>query len=130
MMHKKINNIGKWLSMAEDDEQTCRSLLKHRDAPASSVCFFSQQMAEKYLKTLLIHHQQPLSKIHDLSRLATLLEPFESAVFDLGEEFVLLNKFYIMTRYPADVPEGFSWKDAEEAFDAACMVKKFTLERL
>lgn len=127
----KINpQIQKWLKLADDDEKTCESILKHRDAPPAPVCFFSQQMAEKYLKALLILHGKPVSKIHDLKRLATLLESAVPDIAELENSFNILNKFYITTRYPAEIPEGFSWKDAEEAFVAARMVKEFSMKKI
>lgn len=123
-------NIDAWIRKAEEDELSCRALLKHRDSPPGPSCFFAQQMAEKYLKALLITHSQNFPKIHDLKRLATLIEPFIPDIFTLDNEFNTLNKFYVTTRYPGDFPEGFSWKDAEEAFDAALRIKEFVLEKL
>lgn len=118
------------MEKAQEDELTCRSILKHRDAPPAPACFTAQQMAEKYLKALFIFHSKDFPKIHDLKRLATLIEPFEPDIFDREEEFNILNKYYATTRYPGDFPEGFSWKDAEEAFDAAVKIKEFVLKKL
>ncbi len=123
-------NIQEWIEKANEDELSCRSFLKHKDAPPSSACFFSQQMAEKCLKALLIFHQKEFPKTHDLKRIATLLEPFESNIFELEKEFNVLNKYYATTRYPGDFPEGFSWYDAEEAFEAAKRIKEFVLEKI
>ena len=123
-------NTDKWIEKATEDELSIKVLLKHRDAPPSPVCFHSQQMAEKYLKALLIFHNQNFSKVHDLKRLATLIEPFVPDLFNLENEFNILNKFYTTTRYPGDFPEGFSWQDAEEAFRAATAIKEFVLERM
>ena len=123
-------NIAEWIKKANEDELACESILKHRDAPPSPVCFFSQQMAEKYLKALLIFHQKSFPKVHDLKRIATLIEPSEPTIFDLEEEFNVLNKYYATTRYPGDFPEGFSWRDAEEAFESAQKIKEFVLEKI
>lgn len=123
-------NIDQWIEKATEDELTCQSILKHKDAPSGPVCFCAQQMAEKYLKALLIFHSQDFPKIHDLKRLATLLEPYVKNIFELEEKFNVLNKFYAVTRYPGDFPEGFSWKDAEEAFEAAIRIKEFVLEKI
>lgn len=123
-------NINLWLERVEDDELNCRSILKHRDAPPGPMCFWAQQMAELSLKALLIHHSKKFPKVHDLKKIATLLEPFVPKIFSLEEEFNILNKFYTTTRYPGDFPEGFSWKDAEEAFAAATLIKEFVLKKL
>lgn len=123
-------NIDLWVKHAEDNELTCRSILKHRDAPPGPACFWAQQMAELSLKALLIHHSKNFPKVHDLKKIATLLEPFVPKIFSLEEECNVLNKFYSTTRYPGDFSEGFSWKDAEEAFAAATRIKEFVLKKL
>lgn len=63
--------IGEWIKKANDDELNASSILTHRDATPGGVCFLSQQMAEKYLKTFLVSQKQWFSKIHPLD---TLLE--------------------------------------------------------
>lgn len=123
-------NIQEWIKKANEDELSCKSILKHKDGSHSSVCFFSQQMAEKYLKILLIFHQKEFPKIHDLKRIATLIEPSVKDIFELEEEFNVLNKYYATTRYPGDFPEGFSWHDAEEAFKATRKIKEFVLKKI
>lgn len=124
-------NIDLWFKKAEEDELSCRSFLKHRDAPPAACCFCAQQMAEKYLKAFLISRSKNFPKIHDLKRLATLIEPYESDIFSfLEDDFNVLNKFYATTRYPGDFPEGFSWQDAEQAFDVALRIKEFVLTRI
>ncbi|TSC68534.1 MAG: HEPN domain-containing protein [Parcubacteria group bacterium Gr01-1014_66] len=124
-------HIHAWIQKAEEDELTCRSLLKHRDAPPAPCCFCAQQMAEKYLKALLIFHSKNFPKIHDLKRLATLIDPYESDIFpSLEDDFNVLNKFYATTRYPGDFPEGFSWQDAETSLNAALRIKEFVLQKI
>jgi HEPN domain-containing protein len=130
MKQKGELNVYIWIEKAHDDELTCLSLLTHRDAPPTSVCFIAQQMAEKHMKALYIFFGEELHKIHDLKKLATILEKHVSNIFDLEEEFNILNKYYTTTRYPGDFPEGFSWHDAEEAFKAATRIKEFVLEKI
>lgn len=123
----ELNYIS-WFRKAEEDELSTRAVLK--EGAPSTACFLSQQMAEKYLKALLIFHKQSFPKIHDIKRIATLIEPFVSDIFDLEEEFNLLNKYYATTRYPGDFPEGFSKQDAQEAFAAALRVKEFVIGKI
>lgn len=123
-------NFEKWLEKAGEDELFCKAVLKRKDAPPAPFCFLCQQAAEKYLKALLVFHKKEYPKIHDLKRLATILEPLVPDIFDIEEAFNILNKYYVITRYPADFPEGFTWQDAEEAFDATTRVKKFILKKL
>lgn len=124
--------VQEWLKRAEDDELNARSVLKHRDGTPANVCFLSQQMVEKLLKALLLFRAGDYPKTHDLNQMATLLgKYYDPALENLKEEIVLLNSYYVGTRYPADIPiESFVWEMAEEAFEAALKIKEFVLNKL
>lgn len=127
--NKKII-VGRWVKKAEEDKLNIQSILKHRDGTPSVVCFLSQQMAEKYLKGLLIFFDLELEKIHDLIKLSSLLKNNTPQIMEIGNEATLLNEYYIKTRYVGDYPE-FSWKDAEEAYEeAAKKIKEFFLKKI
>lgn len=128
-MKPDSKNYLEWFKKAQDDELNGLSILKHRDGAPSGVCFLAQQMAEKYLKGTLVYHNRPFRKIHDLVELETLLREYDSDITDLHDDFRLLNRFYVKTRYPGDYSE-FSWKDAEEAWAVAEKIKKFVLEKI
>ena len=72
-LSKEELDIGEWIRRATDDELVIKSILRHRDAPPTPVCFHAQQMAEKYLKAFLVHHRQWYPKIHPLDKLAERL---------------------------------------------------------
>ena len=126
--NKKII-VARWVRKAGEDELNIRSILKHRDGAPSGVCFLSQQMAEKYLKAMLIFYDLELMKIHDLIKLISLLENNAPGIKAIGEAATLLNQYYIETRYAGDYPE-FSWKDAEAASAAADKIKEYVLEKI
>ncbi|MFA6393745.1 MAG: HEPN domain-containing protein [Patescibacteria group bacterium] len=126
--NKKII-IGRWFKKAGDDELNIRSILKNRDGAPSGICFLSQQMAEKYLKALLIFFDLELVKIYDLIKLSLFLEKDAPQVKEIGKEAAMLNQYYIATRYVGDFPD-FSWKDAEDAYSAAIKIKEFVLSKL
>jgi len=58
MKNRKNNNRKKlaneWFLKARDDELSAKDILTDREGAASTVCFLSQQMAEKYLKGYLV----------------------------------------------------------------------------
>lgn len=124
-----IKHAKEWLRYATDDELNARSILTHKDGAPNGPCFLSQQMSEKYLKGLLIFYGKNIPKIHDLLTLETRILAVEPAIKELHKDLVLLNRYYIITRYPADYPE-FSWKDAQEAYEAALRVKDFVLNKI
>jgi HEPN domain-containing protein len=90
----------------------------------STACFLSQQIAEKYLKGLIVFHNKPFPKVHDLIGLESLLIPDETNIRVIHDDLVVLNRYYIETRYPGDYP-AFTADEARKAFEAALRVKEF-----
>lgn len=124
--------ILEWIKKAEDDELNIKSILKHRDGTPSLVCFVSQQMTEKYLKALLIFFANDCPKIHSLKELSGRIAKYSPDIFGKTEEYIiLLDPYYIETRYPSDISsELFSWEMAEKAYESAKKVKDFVLEKI
>jgi HEPN domain-containing protein len=106
-----------------------KAILKEKGAP-STVCFLSQQLAEKYLKAFLVFHRETFPKIHHLDRLLELCISINDDFRRLKKNIILLSDYYIETRYPEDRVEEWSWKEAKEAFDSALEIKKFVLDRI
>ena len=129
MPNSNLNGHKEWIEKAVDDELNAQSILTHRDGAPSGVCFLSQQIAEKYLKALLVFHQKPFLKVHDLLDLETRLLEIEPEIKILHQELVSLNRYYIETRYPGDYPD-FSWRDADEAFKSASNIANFVKQRI
>lgn len=116
-----------WFQKAEEDEQAGRVIIKNGTffAPA---CFHFQQMAEKYLKGLLVFYNKKFPKTHDLIHLETLLMDKVSEIKELHNDLEILSRYYIETRYPGDYPQ-FPQKDAEEALYSAESIKDFALRK-
>jgi len=129
MLNSNLKAHEEWIKKAADDELNAKSILTHRDGAPSGVCFLSQQIAEKYLKALLVFHQKPFLKVHDLLDLETRLLETQPDVKTLHQGLVSLNRYYIETRYPGDYPD-FSWQDADEAFKAASNIANFVKQRI
>ena len=122
-------SVEEWLKKAYYDELYAISLLKHRDAPANGVCFATQQMAEKLLKTYLVYKQKSFPKIHHLDILLEMCCENDPSLIEVKQDAIFLSEFYITTRYPGDFPE-FSWQEAEKAFDAATRIKECILNKI
>lgn len=120
--------VNEWLEKAQNDELNANSILTHKDGTPDAVCFLSQQMAEKLLKSLLVFYQIRFPKVHDLTVLVNLLSLKESEITQFNKDLKILNRYYIETRYPGDYPE-FSWNDAQEALTVAEKVKSFVLKK-
>ena len=120
-MRTNADEYRGWFKKAVEDEQSIQAILDAGGA-SSTACFLSQQMAEKYLKGLLSKHREAIQKVHDLLQLETLLLEHVPTINDIHEDLVVLNRYYIETRYPGDYPE-FTRSESEEAFAAAKRVK-------
>ncbi len=64
--------VRQWSLKAEEDFNAAKSLITYGHAFLSTVCFHSQQAAEKYLKAFLTYHQIEFPKTHDIGELLDL----------------------------------------------------------
>jgi len=95
-----------------------------------TTCFLAQQMAEKYLKAFLVYSGWKLEKMHDLIKLLNECKKILPDFDDLKEECILLNDYYIETRYPLDAPVDYSKKEGREALSAAESIGKFVSQKV
>ena len=129
-MKKNNKNLAQeWFEKAKDDERSIEAILKNGGS-FSTACFLSQQMAEKYLKGFLVYHNKRFPKIHDLLDLSRRCEEIDPEFKHLKEDLLILNDYYIATRYPGDWPEKYSKKEAKEAQKKAKEIKQFILKKL
>jgi HEPN domain-containing protein len=112
--------VKRWIDFASEDLLMAELALK--EGINNQVCFHSQQCVEKVLKAFIISK----GEIHPQShKLADILSKISESLFnDLRDEILLLDRFYIPTRYPdalpGMLPEGLpSEKDAKEALNTA-----------
>ena len=118
-----------WFLRAQDDELSSKDILDDREGSPNTVCFLSQQIAEKVFKAFLCYHGVEFPKVHQLDELLKLCEKIDVEFNFLIDDAEDLTPFYISTRYPGDYPI-YSFQDAEEAFRKALEIKDFILKRL
>lgn len=114
-----------WFLKARDDELSIKAIFKD-DGPPNTICFLSQQMAEKYLKGYIAYKGKRFPKVHQLDHLVRLCERLEPKFSTLKDAADFLTTFYTATRYPGDYSE-FGPREAKEAFEKALHVKDFVL---
>lgn len=85
---------GEWFSKATDDELSAKDILTNKEGAASTVCFLSQQMAEKYLKGYLIFQGKEFPKIHDLAKLLKLCQKIDIEFSKLKSESISTRLLY------------------------------------
>lgn len=126
--HKELQ-VEEWIKKAREDELSVEDILESRHGSPSTVCFLSQQMAEKYFKAFLVFYSGQFPKIHSIDALWELCYEIDNDLKKIKESAVFLTTFYVATRYPGDFP-NFIWKDAEAAFKSAQKIKKLILRKV
>lgn len=128
MQNKPEKNYLEWFKKAQEDELSTKIIITEGGAPTTA-CFLSQQIAEKYLKGLLVFYKKNFPKIHDLLELETLLLKIVPEIKEIHPDLEFLNRYYIETRYPGEYPQ-FTFKEAREAYEKALKIKKFVTEKI
>ena len=72
--------------------------------PVETVCFHCQQVAEKYVKSLLTLWSIQAPRSHDLMALAALL-PSEAHLSVTPDQLGVMNPYAVDIRYSDDLPE-------------------------
>ncbi len=116
---------NRWIYFAHEDLQMAELALKEK--LYNQACFHSQQCVEKLLKGLIQFKGNVHPQTHRLTDLLFSLP--DETLGALRNEIMLLDRFYIPTRYPdalpGSLPEGLpSKKDAEESIAVAGRVDK------
>ena len=87
------------LRAAKRDRKTVKVLLRHHDAPVSSIGFHAQQYLEKVIKAVLVSNAVIFRRTHDLEELAVLLERQGIDLPLPKDQLRRLNPFAVIVRY-------------------------------
>jgi len=114
-----------WFAFAEDDIRMAE--LAIQEGIFNQACFHAQQAAEKLLKGLLISKGTTPPRTHKLNDLVGLTG--EILTSELREQIILLDRFYIPTRYPDALPGTLplglpSEHEARESLSTACTLRE------
>ena len=112
----------RWLGFARQDLRVAE--LAMDDGLYNQVCFHSEQCVEKVLKAWLAEKGERIPRTHSMADLLPLISA--DIVGGLIEEIILLDRFYIPTRYPDALPGSLEdgLPDKEEALEAFELAKK------
>jgi HEPN domain-containing protein/predicted nucleotidyltransferase len=108
-----------WLAAAAEDLAHARSALDH--GFYAHACFSCQQAAEKSLKAYILARRQRPTRTHNLGKLLNGCVSLEKHFEDLSHACLLLNEYYVDTRYPDTLrfALAFSRDEAAAAVSAA-----------
>ena len=120
-----------WLYHACLDIMSARTLASDSRL-TKPVVFHCQQAIEKGLKAFLLYKHRKLFDGHNITWLCKQAAMTDRTFTQWIEKSTMLNRYYIETRYPADIPEeigkdtaGDILKSAEEMMEFICDIKKF-----
>lgn len=99
-----------WLDRAGEDILSARLLLDNDECYQSSA-FHCQQTVEKSLKAYILLMTGQLKDGHNLPWLCKQAMRFESDFSQWLDECAVLNRCYIETRYPTDIPLNLEYKN-------------------
>ncbi len=93
----------KWLSRAASDMRSAR-ILKNYGGDPEAVAFHCQQAIEKALKGYLLFKTRRHYDGHNLTYLCRQAARLDEDFYQFLDESAMLNRYYIETRYPTDIP--------------------------
>ena len=119
---KKLHEVPEiallWAEKAENDLLNAEHTLKMKsNCPFDTICFHSQQCAEKYIKALLVCNSINFPKTHDLAELVCLLPESLKIGVEL-DALSTLNSYSVSVRYPG-FEEPLTRRDAIKALSIA-----------
>ena len=121
--------LRQWLEKANADIEAAEFLSSGEATFHGIVGFHAQQAAEKYIKAYLTWHQVVFGKTHDIGELLDRVDKCDPGLADVLQDAVVLSKYGVEVRYPADVPE-LSKADVTEAVELAKAVRNAILRAL
>ena len=120
-----------WLYHAYQDLLSAKVLIDDKRL-YEQVDFHCQQAMEKSLKAFLLYKSHRLFDGHNLTWLCKQAAMLDSEFTDWIEKSTQLNRFYIETHYPADIPANITrdfadtvLTDTQELVDVVCERIKF-----
>lgn len=102
-------------------------LLYKEGGHSDTICFHCQQVAEKYLKGYIVLNGFDIKddfKTHNLLYLLEYCLKFNASLEELRQNCLILNRYYLESRYPPDAPKDYPKAEAKQAIEFAKEIKK------
>ena len=107
-----------WLDCAGDDLLAAQLLL-HNDQTCNAAAFHCQQCIEKALKCYILFRTRAHVDGHNLTWLCRQAMRHDARFNEWLDESAALNRYYIETRYPSDLPLELSVQQVETLYGMA-----------
>ena len=105
--------VNEWICKAENDNYSAlREYRARKHVNNDSACFHAQQCIEKYLKAILVSHEIPFRKTHDLLPLLLKSVDYHPLLEVWRDNVEWLTQYSVLFRYPG---ESATREDAKKA---------------
>jgi len=118
-----------WLDRAEEDMYAASVLMKE-DNCYLTCAFHCQQAIEKALKAYVLFKSTRLLDGHNLTWLCRQAIRYDKKFIQWLDESASLNRCYIETRYPTDIPFEFGYEQMISAYNMAREMYAFICEEI
>ena len=126
---KDSKAFADWMEYAESDI-VAGSLLLGNNKTLLLSAFHSHQAIEKALKAFMLSEKGYAPDGHNIIFLCKTAAKFEKGYFELIDECIALNNYYIQTRYPPDFPLEIDKTRAKILNETAKTVFNFTKKQI
>ena len=116
-----------WIDFASDDIEAAR-LLMTSDQCDDAAAFHCQQAIEKALKAYVLFVTGTHVDGHNLTWLCRTALRYNPKFTQWLDESAYLNRYYIETRYPSDIPLLLHRNDVEKVYNMAKAMYEFIVE--
>ncbi len=132
-MKDLLQEAKRWWRQAESDFNILEIIINAKKYDL--VCFLSQQVTEKALKSFLFARGEEIIFTHSIFKLCEMAIQYEPDLADLKAKIKNLDYFYVENRYPNSIEdvipaEFFSEDDAREAIKMADTAMKELRKKL
>jgi len=127
---RRSTPVQKWTDKAEHDFLNIANNLQAHEIPWDTVCFHSQQAAEKYLKAVLADQGIDPPYTHDLVLLAEMLGDWIPLLAKHRKELAWLSRLSVEPRYPEEEDLEIGVREGRKAHRIAGQVKRLCLAHL
>ena len=121
-------DVEGWIAKAESDRLNIQNNLRGELIPWDTVCYHSQQIAEKMLKACLVSRSVVPPKTHDLIRLLRACQDAGIDLSGLADDCSMLLQHAALSRYPGSF--HYSEQLGRKAVEAADRVHQRVMKAL
>jgi HEPN domain-containing protein/predicted nucleotidyltransferase len=120
-MKKPLETARRWLAQAEHNLIMTRSLIEN--GFWAGTCFQAEQTAQLALKAYLFLEGRRFVNVHSIRTLAQECSQYDPAFLPIIEHGVVLDHYYLSTRYPDTLPapaipyQSFTEQEAQQALN-------------